>query len=90
MRHEFISRWRLKAAQLPFVSVANEDFDIDRPHLMYTVSTAQNPSSASVTPERAAAVYAVAQKHDLVRSIPLEIQNLIAFQLTKFHIRHNR
>ena len=33
---------------------------------MYTVSTAQNPSSASVTPERAAAVYAVAQKHDLV------------------------
>lgn len=33
---------------------------------MYTVPTGQNPTSATLTLERSRAVYAVAQKHDLV------------------------
>jgi len=37
-----------------------------KPHVMYTVPTGQNPSSASMTLERAKAVYAVARKHDLI------------------------
>ena len=38
-----------------------------KPHVMYTVPTGQNPSGASMTKQRALQVYAVAQKHDLVR-----------------------
>lgn len=37
-----------------------------RPHVLYTVPTGQNPSSATLTLERATAIYAVAQKHDIV------------------------
>lgn len=37
-----------------------------RPHVMYTVPTGQNPTSATLTLERAEAVYRVAQKHDII------------------------
>jgi len=37
-----------------------------KPHVMYTVPTGQNPTSATLTLERAEAVYRVAQKHDII------------------------
>jgi len=46
-------------------SVLN-DWTGPKPKLLYTIPTGQNPTGSSLSPERRAAIYKIAQEHDLI------------------------
>jgi aromatic amino acid aminotransferase I len=44
-----------------------------KPHLLYTIPCGQNPTGSVQPPERYDAIYAIAQKHDIIMSVWLAI-----------------